>query len=79
MCVGVPCGFHRGLVRSRGRPGGAVAGWRPVVVVQGVHGKEGKFTPQVQIMTTRRNEAVTMCVIYSLDTDRYCVYIYICI
>ena len=30
--------------------------------------KEGKFTPQVQIMTTRRNEAVTMFVIYSLDT-----------
>ena len=28
MCVGVPCGFHRGLVRSRGR--WAVAGWGPV-------------------------------------------------
>lgn len=49
-----------GVVRA-----GVVAGWSPVTVVKG---KEGKFTPQVQIMTTRRNEAVTMRVIYSLDT-----------
>ena len=64
VCVGVPCGFHRGLVRSRGRPGGAVAGWSPVTFER----KESLLHKFKLWLQDGMKPLPCVCVIYSLDT-----------